>query len=658
MSGPSGASASWDTFFDSFGIVEGSEHAAGRAGDGSAHGLQPGGGGGGGVAMWQPRHDLVGGDMAAGPSADGPPPFSAAMADMLEQPQLRAPAGATTGMARPPLSPGWAPLRRTASYSSQGPAAPAVAAGGHLLQHHRSLPASAVDSPSSSSTSAPTSAAGPAIRGAAAAFGSSSSGGGDNRHPQFHHHRHLHHAHDLVAAHYGVSGHQQSLPPPRQLYHQGSAPLPGGMPPPPLAYPPSAAPSTALPFWQLPLLPGGHGGGSNSGGSSGSGSQAQAHYQAAPYLQRHHHHQSSSPPSLLPQLPMPARPPGAGGGQPLQADHHAMLAFQQPNSQTAPLAMALAQQQQNNHQHHQHHHLHHAAPAPPQHLDRLRAVGRMPSFPSSSSRRGGVGGGGSGGGSSSSSAVDGHIEHVIYHGSLPFAGRSYVGSRDRDRDRDRERGQEREQEREREREQERERDRDRQTDRRRSILDRLGSSAGRRSARHLRHGSQEANMHEGLQEAIAELMRALEVVEGEGGLTAEQLVMLEASRFFGQRGLLDEHHAMRMDVDNMSYEELLALGDRIGSVSTGVAPESIPGIVTRLRVELPAEPRPHHSDVDVKCTVCQEEYSEGEEVAQIACGHVYHALCIEQWLVIKNACPVCKAPAAPEVGEEAGSKAA
>eukprot|EP00850_Spirogloea_muscicola_P008328 SM000044S15975 [mRNA] locus=s44:359370:361962:- [translate_table: standard] len=654
MGAPSGASASWDTFFDSFGIVEGSDHAAGRVSEGSAHGLQPGSSGGS-VAMWQPRHDLVGGDMAAGSSTEGPPLFSAAMADMLEQPQLQAPAAATTGIARPPLSPGWAPLRRTASYSSQGPAAPAVAAGGHLLQHHRSLPASSVDAPSSSSTSAPSSAAGPATRGAAPGFGSSSSGGGgDNRHPQFHHHRHLHHAHDLVAAHYGVGGHQQSLPPPRQLYHQGPAPVPGGMPPPPLAYPPSAAPSTALPFWQLPLLPSGHGGGSHSSGSSGSGSQAQAHYQTAPYLQRHHHHQSSPPPSLLPQLPMPARPPGAGGGQPLQADHHALLAFQQPNSQTTPLAMALAQQQQNNHQHHQHHQLHHATPAPQQHLDRLRAVSRMPSFPSSSSRRGGVGGGsGSGGGSSSSSAVDGHVEHVIYHGSLPFAGRPYVGSRDRDRDRDRERGQEREQEREREREreQERERDRDRQTDRRRSILDRLGSSAGRRSARHLRHGSQEANMHEGLQEAIAELMRALEVVEGEGGLTAEGGIRANID-------LLIEPSRRLPEVPLLTCQELLALGDRIGSVSTGVAPESIPGIVTRLRVELPAEPQPHHSDVDVKCTVCQEEYSEGEEVAQIACGHVYHALCIEQWLVIKNACPVCKAPAAPEVGEEAGSKAA
>ncbi|EPS60273.1 zinc finger family protein, partial [Genlisea aurea] len=44
---------------------------------------------------------------------------------------------------------------------------------------------------------------------------------------------------------------------------------------------------------------------------------------------------------------------------------------------------------------------------------------------------------------------------------------------------------------------------------------------------------------------------------------------------FGSRALFDQHRAMRLDIDNMTYEELLALGDRIGTVSTGLCDNSI-----------------------------------------------------------------------------------
>jgi hypothetical protein len=40
--------------------------------------------------------------------------------------------------------------------------------------------------------------------------------------------------------------------------------------------------------------------------------------------------------------------------------------------------------------------------------------------------------------------------------------------------------------------------------------------------------------------------------------------MLEATLLFGGMGLHDQHSDLRLDVDNMSYEELLALEERIG----------------------------------------------------------------------------------------------
>ncbi|KAJ7535291.1 hypothetical protein O6H91_12G026400 [Diphasiastrum complanatum] len=41
----------------------------------------------------------------------------------------------------------------------------------------------------------------------------------------------------------------------------------------------------------------------------------------------------------------------------------------------------------------------------------------------------------------------------------------------------------------------------------------------------------------------------------------------------------------------------------------------------------------------------QEEYEEGDDLGRLECGHSYHAVCVKQWLVQKNQCPVCKASA-------------
>ncbi|KAK4840694.1 hypothetical protein QYF36_015911 [Acer negundo] len=45
------------------------------------------------------------------------------------------------------------------------------------------------------------------------------------------------------------------------------------------------------------------------------------------------------------------------------------------------------------------------------------------------------------------------------------------------------------------------------------------------------------------------------------------------------------------------------------------------------------------------CCICQEEYAAGEDIGNLDCGHVYHVECITQWLLLKNSCPICKAPA-------------
>ncbi|KAG8491996.1 hypothetical protein CXB51_015354 [Gossypium anomalum] len=98
---------------------------------------------------------------------------------------------------------------------------------------------------------------------------------------------------------------------------------------------------------------------------------------------------------------------------------------------------------------------------------------------------------------------------------------------------------------------------------------------------------------------------------------------------FGAADIHDRHRDMRLDVDNMSYEELLALEERIGNVNTGLSEEMISNQLKRRKyssvpgTQLETEP----------CCVCQEEYNDGEDLGTLECGHDFHAHCIKQWLI-------------------------
>ncbi|KAM0008771.1 putative transcription factor C2H2 family [Helianthus debilis subsp. tardiflorus] len=94
---------------------------------------------------------------------------------------------------------------------------------------------------------------------------------------------------------------------------------------------------------------------------------------------------------------------------------------------------------------------------------------------------------------------------------------------------------------------------------------------------------------------------------------------------------------MRLDIDNMSYEELLALEERIGNVNTRLTEETI---AKHLKQKWYVVER-GQPDVE-PCSVCQEEYKDGDDLGTLECGHDFHHGCIKQWLQHKNLCPICK----------------
>ena len=44
-----------------------------------------------------------------------------------------------------------------------------------------------------------------------------------------------------------------------------------------------------------------------------------------------------------------------------------------------------------------------------------------------------------------------------------------------------------------------------------------------------------------------------------------------------------------------------------------------------------------------ECTICLDEFVQGDRVRKLPCGHVFHSTCIARWLIERNAvCPLCK----------------
>ncbi|KAK5832227.1 E3 ubiquitin ligase BIG BROTHER-related-like [Gossypium arboreum] len=93
-----------------------------------------------------------------------------------------------------------------------------------------------------------------------------------------------------------------------------------------------------------------------------------------------------------------------------------------------------------------------------------------------------------------------------------------------------------------------------------------------------------------------------------------------------------------IDLDDFSYEELIALGELIGIERRGLSENEISSCLVPVKFQSIE----HENEID-RCVICQVEYGENEEglVALPNCKHPYHLDCISKWLQMKKLCPIC-----------------
>lgn len=100
---------------------------------------------------------------------------------------------------------------------------------------------------------------------------------------------------------------------------------------------------------------------------------------------------------------------------------------------------------------------------------------------------------------------------------------------------------------------------------------------------------------------------------------------------------LPEGESNQINPDDMTYEQLLELGDSNGKVSKGLTTQQIrqiPEKVWRKKGDTMKK--------EDQCSICFEDYRTGDRVKELKkCWHSYHAKCVNKWLQDENRCPMC-----------------
>ncbi|KAB1256181.1 E3 ubiquitin-protein ligase RNF165 [Camelus dromedarius] len=126
--------------------------------------------------------------------------------------------------------------------------------------------------------------------------------------------------------------------------------------------------------------------------------------------------------------------------------------------------------------------------------------------------------------------------------------------------------------------------------------------------------------------------------------------------FLALQGLNPSRHTSAV---RESYEELLQLEDRLGNVTRGAVQNTIERFTFphKYKKRRPQDGKGkkeegEESDTDEKCTICLSLLEDGEDVRRLPCMHLFHQLCVDQWLAMSKKCPICRVDIETQLGAD------
>uniref|UniRef100_A0A4W3IG05 RING-type E3 ubiquitin transferase n=2 Tax=Callorhinchus milii TaxID=7868 RepID=A0A4W3IG05_CALMI len=115
---------------------------------------------------------------------------------------------------------------------------------------------------------------------------------------------------------------------------------------------------------------------------------------------------------------------------------------------------------------------------------------------------------------------------------------------------------------------------------------------------------------------------------------------LQVFAHHGLRGM-QSHVAM-----HRGYQDLLHLEDQFSDLNHGASQSTIERYTFLHRYEKrtleTCEEGKEAAEVEEKCTICLSPLEEGEDVRRLPCMHLFHQICVDQWLATSKKCPICR----------------
>jgi len=99
---------------------------------------------------------------------------------------------------------------------------------------------------------------------------------------------------------------------------------------------------------------------------------------------------------------------------------------------------------------------------------------------------------------------------------------------------------------------------------------------------------------------------------------------------------------LNVDLDNMSYEQILQLEERMGDVKQDRWSRISKRVIEERCTVATYKELKRKGCKDELCHICQHNFSDNERLLLLPCKHVYHYGCASQWLHKHDTCCLCK----------------